>query len=225
MKSEILSNAKTRTKLYDLNQLIRKVFNGYRYIKLNSNIILPLTMDSVKSRPIYDNAFFIYKEDIFDFLDNTAINGDILNSALKDKADDIIVENNNIILEKKERYNIGSKLNDFQMNDSLKHKGLVLYNSLEDSDFISNYILSDMDIESILNYNVLLNIIGYDDKIPIEFVMTKEIFPFIKKATNTTISIYHYNNKTKEYIYKLLINSKYESLWEFINIIHIYALY
>lgn len=225
MKSEILSNAKNRTKLYDLNQLIRKVFNGYRYIKLNSNIILPLTMDSVRSRPIYDNAFFIYKEDIFDFLDNTAINGDILNRALKDKADDIIIANNNIILEKKERYNIGSKLNEFQMNDSLKHKGLVLYNSLEDSDFISNYILSDIDIESILNYNVLLNIIGYDDKIPIELVMTKEIFPFIKKATSTTISIYHYNNKTKEHIYKLLINSKYESLWEFINIIHIYALY
>ena len=226
MKSKILSNKQYRTDLYDLNQLIKKIFNGYRYINQNGyNIILPLTMNSVKSRPIYDNSFFIYRNNIYNFLDNSAIDGEVLNNALKDKADSVIIENDKIIFEKKEKYNIGKKLTDIEISDSFKHPGFMLYMNVNEDKYISQYKLTNKDIRSLLNYEVLLNIIGYDGRIEIELVMTKEIFPFIKKASDTYIDIYKYNANTKEKIYELIITSKYNNIWLFINTIYIYALY
>ena len=225
MKNEYLNDSKNRTFLYDLNQAIKKIFTGYRFIhKEKTDIILPLTMESVKSRPLYDNAFFINNENIDNFIYNSAINGDELNRALKEKAVDVTIDSD-IVIEKEEKYIIGQKLTEVQIEDSLKHKGLNLYLNIEENKYIGSYKLTDIDIEELLNYNVLLNTIEYDNKVPIDLVMTKELFPFVKKASSIVIRIYKYNMNTKENIYRLLLESNFHDKWIFYNTIHIYSLY
>lgn len=211
--SEWIDNPKVRKELYDFNQAIKSVYTQFRYC---GGIVVPLTMDSISTRPLFNESFFIRHGKHFDFLENSAVDVDELNNALKDKATNYEEKNGINYLCGKNRFEIGRKMSESQILDIKNYRGLKAFEFYYDIEPLGFYKLTEQDFEDIIEYRVTDKVIAhsYDEKpIDINMIMAKEIFPMVKRTNDISITTYYIEGLPKG-VYVILICSKAET-WEF----------
>ena len=229
-----IDNTKIRNRLYDFNQSVRKVYNCYRYIGPDSNgraLILPLTPNSIKSRPLYNNTFFLRYDEHFPFLNNCAIDDDNLNNALKKKAYEYEKheDGNWLIKDDENQFKVSLALKEDQIVDCSNYPAFEAFDSMmnDGKNYLGQYVLTAEDINNLVDYKVLTKEIATDNGVPVEFVMAKEIFPVIGKADLIKIHTARANiteDEGKDKIYRICIQCDSEAGWSLFMLNYIYGM-
>jgi hypothetical protein len=220
-----LTNSKVRKELYDFNQAIKSVYNGYRIM---DNIATPMSMAAIKSRPLFDKSFFVHKpyEEPFTFFDKSIVYPEELNKALKDKCTEYDFDDMYHHLIGKDKkgdtldYIVSIPMTDFQIEDSANYGGLNTFRELYHSDkCIAEYIISGKDSEELLDYEVIDRVIGQYKGEDIRLIASKELFPMIKRVDEIVIFVYR-NKSLPKGVYEIIVKSTAEA-WTFYSIHHI----
>ena len=214
--SNWLDNTKVRTELYNFVQAIKSVYSHFRY---DDGITIPLTMECIKSRPLFDNSFFIRTGGThFDMLQKAAVDADELNVAIKTKAFEYKkIGNKHLLCKEGTEHVISVDMNEDQLDDMKNYKALLEYRSLRDIEPIGSYTLDLEDIGLLSLYHVVTRDIAKDGNKVIPLIMTKELFPMLKRAEAIIIDVYKTDDLPNN-IYEIVIRSQTKT-WTF-NSIH-----
>ena len=211
MSSNWLEVPKIRKKIQGLNRMIGSVYTEYRCI---DGLIIPLVMDNIKSRPLFNNSFFTSSdEDCIKspFMDKCAVDQDNLNKALQPKVKCYKYENredgNYLVNKSEDEFKIGVKLENSDIQDSFNYSAIKSFKNLDNLEPIDVYDLTEEDFDKIISYNVLNKVIGSYGGIDVNLIMIKELFPLVKKADSISISSYK-NIALPDNIFTISIISK-----------------
>ena len=207
-----IDNSKVRNEIYSFNQAVKQVYDGYRFT--SDGIIVPSSVEAIKAPTVFDKSIFFHSkyETPFPFLEESVIYPDELNKALKDKCTEYSIMNGKHYLKGNDKsgkeliYETGAPMTDFQKKDTPNYKGLLEFYKLSDIEPISTYTLTDDDTEKILAYEVLEKDIGEYEGNPIHIIVSKELFPVIKKVDMISICVYIYDGLPPN-IYEISIKS------------------
>ena len=210
MSSSWLEVPKVRKKVQDFNRMIGQVYTEYRCI---DGLIIPLVMDNIKSRPLFDNSFFTSVDESCiepPFINKCVVDSDNFNKALQPKVKCYTFEDrkdgNYLVNKNDEEFKIGLKLRDEDIQDSFNYTALKTFKQLEYLDPINIYNLTEGDMNEIASYNVINRLIGSYRGRDVNLIMLKELFPLVKKAESISISSYK-NTDLPDNIFTLSIIS------------------
>ena len=210
-----LDNIKIRTEIYNFNMAVKNVYSNFRSDK---GIIIPLTMDCVKSRPLFDKSFFIRNGGAnFDFMNSTGVDCEELNIALKTKAFEYSKKGKEHYLSKEDsKHLISVDMSDEQIDEMTKYEGLLEFESLKEIKPIGSYTINLEDIGLLSLYHVITRDIAKDGNVKVPLIMTKELFPMLKRVDSIVIETYKLPDLPKS-IYQILIRSEAKS-WVFYSL-------
>ena len=218
IKSNWIDNPAYRKELYNFNQAVKSIFTMYRYL---DGIVLPMTLDNVKTTPLFDRSFFIRNNAThWDFMNNSIVNPEELNKALKEKCYiHKVINDTHILTDDTNDHEVGRSLDKFAIEDSKHHPGLKRFHLLKEIEPLGSYKLNDYDCDKLVNYDLIDRIIAIDNDHKVRATLSKQIFPMIKKS-DITILTYPKIEGIDELIYEMVIVSKTEP-WSFYSIHHI----
>ena len=207
-----IDNSKVRNEIYAFNQAVKQVYEGYRFI--SDGIVIPSSPEAIKAPNIFSKSVFFHSkyEVPFPFLEDSVIYPEELNKALKDKCTEYSIKDGIHYLSgtnkkgKVLEYTTGAPLTEFQKNDSPNFKGLIEFYNLSSIEPFLTYTLTDEDIEDLLAYKVLEKDIGEYEGKPVHIIVSKELFPVIKKVDMISIAVYMYEGLPPN-VYEILIKS------------------
>ena len=194
MSFEYLSIPKVRKKIQDFNRMIKQVYTEYRCV---NGLIIPLVMDNIKSRPLFDKSFFTSKDEDFikcPFINECAVDSDNFNKAMQPKVKCFTFkekdESNYLTNDNGDEILIGMKLKESDIKDSFNYMALDSFHKLKELDPVDMYTLSEYDKKAISEYDILDKIIGRYGNMDVNLIMAKELFPLVKKADTITVFSY-----------------------------------
>ena len=208
VESNWIDNPKIRKELYDFNQAVKQVYELYRY---SDGIVTPITLNAVKNKQLFTNSVFFRTASHFDFINNCAVNPVELNNALKDKCYNMNF-NEDTWKFSLGKYQVSVLMHPDQISDMRKFPGLVSFTNFMDNDIVAMYSLTDEDINRLLNYDVMTLTVGSYKGRDIKLIVTKELFPVIKKVH--TITMTFYPNKELEDVFNFTVKSCADT-WSF----------
>jgi hypothetical protein len=228
MKKQVstwIDNTKVRNEIYSFNQAVKQVYNGYRFT--SDGIVIPSSVEAIKSPQVFNKSLFVHFKyaNPFPFLEDSVIYPEELNKALKDKCTDYSIRDGVHYLSgtnkagDKLEYATGAPMTEFQKEDTSNYRGLAEFHKLTRMNAVLEYSLDGEDISTLLEYKVLDKDIGMYKKKPVHIIVSKEIFPVIKKADCINISVYDYN-EVPDGVYEILISSC-AATWSFYSIHYI----
>lgn len=210
MSSNWLEVPKIRKKIQDFNRMIGQVYTEYRCI---DGLIIPLVMDNIKSRPLFDNSFFTSSDENCiesPFINKCVVDSDSFNKALQPKVKAYTFEDREdghyLVNKNEDEFKIGVKLKDEDIQDSFNYIALKKFKQLDDLEPIDVYNLTEEDMNQIKSYNVINRTIGSYEGKDVNLIMLKELFPLVKKAESISISSYK-NTSLPDSIFTLSIIS------------------
>lgn len=202
MKKEIpISDKQMRESIQSLNQVIKEVYKHYSY---SDGIIIPSAMDDISNPNLFTYSLFIH-DDKIDFMDGAVIEPQLLSNAMTKRCGILDIEDGKrtLINEKKQiSITYGFDMDELHLKDFNHNPGL---NALSDfKNKIDKYdIRWDMDDDIkdlLLSYEATKVCIGENKGKDVNLVMTKKLFPAIKKANQ--ISVYAKLHNEEEQTYK-----------------------
>jgi hypothetical protein len=214
--SNWLDNSKIRNELSAFNMAVKNVYTHFRS---DEGLIIPLTMDCIRVRPVFDKSFFMRTGGThFEFLDKTGVDCEELNIALKTKAYDYKKKDDKHYLCKDDsEHMISVDMKPNQLEDMKHYKGLLEYRELVKNTPVGSYELTLEDIGLLSLYHVVTRDIAEYKGIKVHLIMTKELFPMLKRVNSIIIDTYK-TEGLPENIYAILIRSDAKT-WSF-NSIH-----
>jgi hypothetical protein len=214
-----ISNAKVRKRLYDFNQAVKTVYKAYSFV---NGLAVPIMMDAIKNPNLFSKSIFIWFGDRWPFMERGAVDPEELNKALNNKGFKVSPDNHRELISEKDgtKYKVSINLTEQQIDDIAHYSGVKELHTIEQEDPVFLHVLSEEDIARIIAHESVETSIKSNDGNIVKFIMLKENFPLIKKAS--FISITGYQTKDPE-IYKILITSKSKDIgsWEFDSIHYI----
>ena len=215
-----IDSAKVRKDIYDFNQAVKAVYTAYRW---HDGMVIPMSMDCIKSSPLFINSMFIHGryEHPFPFLEDSVIDPEGLNKALKAKCTDYSIRDNVHYLSAVDKEgklveeSTGTTMTEFQISDMAHYPGIVKMYELSKESPVAEYNLTEDDIATLNDGQVFEKQIDNN----INLIVYKELFPVIKKVDSINISLFDKKDLPKN-VYCMRIKSN-ASTWTFYSMHHI----
>lgn len=194
-----------KDQLYDINQIIKAMYKSFN---CHEQIILPTTDEDIKLSIFKRSAIVLDDQIEYSFFNTTKVDPIALTDAFKLKGKNLECLKDNDIYYIQEENNPDMKVIIAEDIICIDNNDFVDINEIieDPNTYTNSYILSQEDIESLLDYNAKELCIGYDENnYPIKFISTLKVFPAIKKADRIVI----YSRKCEiSNVYKLMIVSE-----------------
>lgn len=222
MELSDINKPSIRKSLYDLNQVMKGFAKQFWSIQTDINGAQIIVPDTVTSIPL-TRSFAIARFNT-PSLQNTLIDTNQFNQALKDICIEPSIENTTVILSNSKKnldVPVGVTITDIRQ-DILERLD-VMKGSIE-RDFTTQFTITEDMKEAILSYQVLEVEFPHTspDRQPINIILSKELLPTLKKADVITLDARWntYEDKGSPEMATVSIHSSTD-YWEFYTIIQI----
>lgn len=220
VQSDWIDNTKLRKSIYNFNQAVKSVYEAYRLV---DGLAVPLMMDAIKAPTLFKKSLFIWQGKRWDFINNGAVDPEELNKALNNKGYEFKTDGKQrILISEKDgtKYNVSIELTPEQVNDIANYPGMEEIHALKNEEPVFHFDIDELEAIDIIDGKSIEKEIETTEDNIVKFILLKELFPMIKRASR--IDIFGYKTDDPN-IYKVLIvsKSKEDSDWEFDSVHYI----